>query len=202
MPSPETSPEPSRTPTRALSPAQREVLLDTALASIEHGLRAGEPLAVDAADHDADLRAPRATFVTLRRADGDLRGCMGSGAPRHPLVVDVARNGYNAAFLDPRFRPLTDPELQGLHVHISVLSPLEPLPATSEEELMARVRPGVDGLVVQEGARRATLLPAVWESLPEVERFLYELRRKAGLPGHYWSETLRFERYTAESFGR
>jgi AmmeMemoRadiSam system protein A len=91
-------------------------------------------------------------------------------------------------------------ELPRLAVHISVLSPLEPLPAPSEAELLARLRPGTDGLVLSEGALASTFLPSVWESLPSPDRFLAELKRKAGLPADHWSPTLRFQRYTVEEF--
>ena len=192
------SPEPAP----GLTPPQRQTLLATARTSIDTGLRDGRPAEVDPEAYEAALQTPRASFVTLRDPRGDLRGCMGSAAAARPLVVDVARNAYNAAFLDPRFEPLSADELPGLHLHISVLSAMEPLPAASEAELLDRVRPGIDGLVVEEGNRRATLLPSVWDSLPHPERFLYELRRKAGLPGHHWSDTIRFQRYTAESFDR
>ncbi|HJP32494.1 MAG TPA: AmmeMemoRadiSam system protein A [Candidatus Latescibacteria bacterium] len=190
----------SAEPERRLSDDQRRVLLRTARESIEAGLHNGEPLAVEAADHTGELVETRSCFVTLRKADGGLRGCIGSPQPVRPLVVDVAHNAWAAAFHDPRFEPLCQDEFPGLHMHISVLGPLEPLPARSEEDLLERVRPGIDGLHVQEGVRRGTLLPAVWETLPDARRFVFELRRKAGLPGDYWSDTLSFHRYTAESF--
>lgn len=182
-----------------LSAAHRKVLLATARHSIDHGLREGQPLAIVASDFDEVLQRCQASFVTLRDADGQLRGCMGSSQPQRPLVEDVARNAFSAAFLDPRFPRLRRRELGDLHLHLSVLSPLVAMAVTSEADLLAQVRPGVDGLLVEEGGRRGTLLPAVWESLADPQRFVYELRRKAGLPGDHWSPTLQFYRYTAES---
>ena len=166
-----------------------------AQASIEHGVRAGAPLVPDPFDYPARLREPGASFVTLRIL-GELRGCTGSLEPSRPLVRDVAQNAYRSAFEDPRFRPLTEAELPRIDTHVAVLSPLEPLPAASEAELLAALRPGVDGLVLREGSRGATFLPAVWESLPEPRAFLDHLREKAGLPAGYWSAELRFQRYT------
>jgi len=153
---------------------------------------------VRAADYPPALRSLRATFVTLRVAD-ELRGCIGTCLPVRPLVEDVAYNAYAAGFLDPRFPPLAAPELPGLHLHISLLTVPEPMSFGSESELLAQVRPGVDGLLLEDGARRGTLLPAVWDALPEAREFLRHLKLKAGLPPDYWSDTLRVLRYTAES---
>jgi AmmeMemoRadiSam system protein A len=115
-------------------------------------------------------------------------------------VEDVAHNAFAAAFRDPRFPALSAAELQELEIGISVLGPTESVSFGTEEELLGKLRPGIDGLVLQDGRHRGTFLPAVWESLPEPAEFLYHLRQKAGLPGDYWSETLQIERYTTESF--
>jgi AmmeMemoRadiSam system protein A len=163
--------------------------------SIEHGLRARAPLELEASEYPPPGCDPGASFVTLRLA-GELRGCTGSLEAMRPLVCDVAHNAFRSAFHDPRFQPLRPPELPGLEIHVAVLSALEPLPAATEEALLAALRPGVDGLVLRDGPHTATFLPAVWESLPQPRVFLEHLRRKAGLPRDHWSPTLRFERYT------
>lgn len=166
-----------------------------ARASIGHGLREGRPLPVDPESYAPELRAPAASFVTLRE-NGELRGCTGSLEPSQPLVVDVAENAFRSAFGDPRFPPLTARELEELSISVSVLSALEPIPAVSREELLARLRPGIDGLVLRDGNHAGTFLPSVWESLPDPEEFLDSLFRKSLLPPGHWSPTLRFERYT------
>lgn len=176
----------------------RDVLLDVARASIAHSLRAGRPLAVDAAGFPPALREPRATFVTLRSPGGALRGCIGELEAHRPLVASVADRAHAAAFSDPRFPPLRADELEDLVIHISVLLPLEPIAASSEEELIEQLRPGVDGILIDDGFRRATFLPAVWESLGEPRVFLRELRRKAGIPPFEWPDTLRAWRYAVE----
>jgi AmmeMemoRadiSam system protein A len=191
---------PGPSPDPAYSPADRATLLDVAAASVEHGLRRGGLLSVDPQRYVPPLREIRASFVTLRIGDA-LRGCTGCLEAQRPLVSDVARNAYRSAFGDPRFQPLSEEELPGLRFSVSVLSPLEPLPADSEAELLARLRPGIDGLMLREGQAAATFLPAVWGSLPEPAQFLAELRRKAGLPPHHWSRALSFERYTAVEIG-
>lgn len=174
----------------------RRALLFIAGASIEHGLAHGEPRPFKSEDYEDALRLPGASFVTLTCA-GSLRGCIGSLLPYRPLAQDLGANAYAAAFRDPRFRPLTIPELAQLTLELAILNPLEPMSCASEAELIAQLRPHTDGLVLEEGGRhRATFLPKVWEVLPKPEEFLHELRRKAGLTPDYWSDTLRFSRYT------
>lgn len=176
------------------------MLQGVARASIEHGLRQGQPLPVDPEAHAPELRPVRAVFVTLRR-DGDLRGCTGSLEPVHPLVRAVAESAWRTAFHDPRFEPVSERELADLEVHISILSPLEPFPVGSEAELFAKLRRGVDGLVLRDGPASATFLPSVWKSLPTPEHFVAELKRKARLPADHWSPQLSFQRYTVEEIG-
>ena len=190
----------SADPPRRFDDEARRLLLRLAHDSIDAGLRTGAPLAIDPADYTGELGAERACFVTLRMSDRSLRGCIGSTEAVRALAADVASNAWAAASQDPRFEPLRRGEYDELHIHISVLSPLETLAVGSERELLKRIRPGIDGLLVQEGNHRGTLLPAVWEVLPDAARFLFEVRRKAGLPGDYWSPTMTFYRYTAESF--
>ena len=178
----------------ASSPSLRAVARE----AIEFRLREGREPETDVSRYPPHLRETRATFVTLRR-EGKLRGCVGTLEAVRPLVVDVAHNAWAAAFRDPRFPPLEAAEREGLDVHLSILRPAEPLDFGSEEDLLGQLRPGVDGLILEEGGRRGTFLPAVWESLPEPRAFLRELKRKAGLPADHWSDTLRAHRYTVES---
>jgi AmmeMemoRadiSam system protein A len=180
------------------NPEDREALLEVARASILHGLEHGSPLRVDPDRFSPRLREPGACFVTLRRS-GSLRGCVGSLEATRSLVEDVAENAYASAFRDSRFEPLAEGELRDLDIHLSILTPPEPLPCTSEAELLAKLRPGIDGLVLEDGAHRATFLPSVWESLAEPKEFLAALKRKAGLSADHWSDRIRFHRYRAEA---
>ena len=184
-----------------LEETERDTLLDVAEGSIRHGLAQGRPLPVSAAEHPEALQPERATFVTLERS-GQLRGCIGSLEAHRPLVEDVAHNAFAAAFSDPRFPPLAETELADLVLSISVLSPAEPMVFESEPDLIGQLRPGVDGLILEEKGRRGTFLPAVWESLPQPRRFFEQLKLKAGLPPDYWSPTIRVSRYTTEAFSR
>lgn len=183
-----------------LAAEDRAILLDVARQSIQSGLAYYCPLAVDPADYPESLRLQRATFVTLT-IEQRLRGCIGILEARLPLVKDVAEHAFAAAFEDPRFPPLRQAEFPGLEMHISVLSPSESIHFRSEEDLLAQLRPGVDGLILWLGQRRATFLPSVWESLPEPFLFVTQLKQKAGLPLNFWSDELQFERYITESFG-
>jgi AmmeMemoRadiSam system protein A len=144
------------------------------------------------------LRAPAATFVTLT-LDGELRGCIGTLEPRRALGDDVMHNA-RAASHDARFPPLPRERVRQLGVEVSLLTPREPLVASSEDDALCMLRPGVDGVVVEYGAMCATFLPQVWEHLPEPLAFLTELRRKAHLPGRFWHRDLRLSRYGVEKF--
>ncbi len=183
-----------------LSESERDTLLNLATRSIEHGLRTSRPLAVRTEDFPESLRLIRATFVTLELG-GQLRGCIGTLVAHRPLVEDVAQHAFAAAFEDPRFPPVTREEAPRLDIHLSILSPPEPMAVADEADLLRQLRPGVDGLILGEGARRATFLPAVWEDLPEPRDFVRQLKRKAGLGADYWSARMKAERYTTDSFG-
>ena len=188
-------------PSPEYSTAEQELLLDVAYASIEHGLERGKPLKPDAAPLQTSLTAHRASFVSLHK-HRELRGCIGSLAPTKPLVEDVAHCAYQAAFSDPRFPPLRHQELTALDIEVSVLSPLQELAVSSEQELLDTLQPGVDGLVLEDSRRRATFLPVVWESLPSAAVFLEHLKDKGGWPVNYWASDIRVYRYHTESFSR
>lgn len=167
--------------------------------SISHGIRQGSALDVNLQKWPANLGQVRSSFVTLQLR-GSLRGCIGSLQAVHPLARDVALHAFGAAFRDPRFPALATQELQHLDIHISVLSAAVPMQFASELDLLEQLRPGVDGLVLQEGAHRATFLPDVWQNLPDPVQFLSQLKLKAGLSRNHWSSSLTMERYTTESW--
>ena len=182
-----------------LSKQSRGTLLDVARESIRAGVDNRAEPRPSVSGYSDDLLAPRATFVTLTKAE-KLRGCIGSLVARQPLAVDVAHNAYRAAFKDPRFPPVTADDLPDLDAAISVLSPPVELEFHSESDLLTMLRPGVDGVILADGQRRGTFLPDVWETLPQPVDFLKRLKGKAGFSADYWSETLKAWRYTTESF--
>ena len=185
--------------TEIYTPQERATLLQIARDSIRHGLDHDSPLPLSPADYPDKLQAERACFVTLQLG-GQLRGCIGHLQPIQSLVEDVAGNAYAAAFQDPRFPPLSDKEFSDIELDISVLSEPEPLPFTDRDDLLGKVRPEVDGLILSAPGHSGTFLPSVWEALPTAELFLSQLVLKAGLPPGYWSEAISMQRYTTESF--
>ena len=174
-------------------------LLCLARGSIEHGLIHREPLPIDCDELPEALAEPAATFTTLR-LEGELRGCSGSLEARRPLAQDVTHSAFQAAFRDPRFDPLRQDDLGATRLEVSVLSPLEFIKFADEADLLDRLIPGTDGLVIIADGRRATFLPKVWEMLPEPQQFLAALKAKCGLAADYWSERIEFQRYTTKSY--
>ncbi len=145
------------------------------------------------------LEAPAASFVTLT-LEGQLRGCIGSLDAYRPLRQDVEENARAAAFRDPRFAPLTQDEFAHIGVEVSLLGQPVTIACSSQADLLAQLRPGQDGLIVEHAGQRATFLPQVWDTLPQPQDFLRELKRKAGLPENFWDETLHFARYEVEKW--
>jgi len=182
------------------SKAEQQQLLQLARAAIAYQLRHAADFPVQADDYPPHLRAKRACFVTLKTGT-QLRGCIGGMEPTQALIQEVASRACDAAFSDPRFRPVQESELDQINIHISILNPMERLTCTNQAGLLRQLRPGIDGILLEDGAYHGTFLPAVWESLPRKEDFLKQLMHKAGLRSDYWSSTLRVYRYTCSSFG-
>lgn len=183
-----------------LSDTQRSQLVDVAWQSVHYGLSNGCPMQVDENAFDNVLTTPGASFVTLHR-HGQLRGCIGSLEVHQPLVTNVAQNAFSSAFRDPRFPSLAKEELEELTLDISVLGKPEAMTFLSEQDLISQLRPGIDGLILEDDGQRGTFLPTVWESLPHPAEFLQQLKRKAGLSEQHWSGSIKVWRYTTECFG-
>ncbi len=175
-----------------------QILLEAARASIRYGLDHNRAQDVRLADYPQETHVLQACFVTLN-IENRLRGCIGSLEARQPQIMDIIKNAHAAAFHDPRFPPLTEEEYDRLSIQLSLLGKPVEMETGSEEALLAALRPGIDGLILENGTmQRSTFLPVVWESLPEPRLFLSRLKQKAGLPGDYWSDTLRFKCYTVD----
>ena len=179
------------------SAEDKALLLDLARRSIEHGLAYGRPMEIELQNYPERLHAWHASFVTLYK-NNQLRGCIGHLEATQSLLEDIVENAFSAAFKDHRFAALDTKELPALEISLSILSAPEPIRFDSEVELLSIIRPGIDGLILEDDHHRGTFLPSVWDSLPESADFLRELKRKAGLPGDYWSNTVRFSRYTTQ----
>ncbi len=178
---------------------QRRQMLAIADRSIRYGLQHGRPPAIDIGQFYPALQEQRASFVTLKE-NGQLRGCIGSLEAYRPLALDVNDNAFNAAFRDPRFPPVGPGEVDRLDIRISVLTPPEEMDFIDQADLLRQIRPGIDGLILEDRGRRGTFLPSVWEELPDAADFLRHLKLKAGLPPEWWSPTLRVWRYRTEEF--
>jgi len=177
----------------------RKQMGDVARLAIRHKLETGRDLKVSLDGSPVWAKTQGASFITLEKK-GQLRGCIGSLQAHRPLITDVVANACSAAFKDPRFPAVEADELDDLVLKISVLSAPEEMKFTSEADLLAQIRPGEDGLILQDGSKRGTFLPQVWEQLPEISQFWAHLKRKAGLPDNHWSKTVRVWRYSTESF--
>lgn len=178
-----------------LTAAQLAALVDIARDSVAAAV-GGEPYHLPA-ELDDVLLEERAVFVTVQR-HGHLRGCIGTLEPSGPLAVATADMARAAAVRDPRFDAVQPWELDDLDVSISVLSRTEPIEVHSWAALCERIRPGVDGIVIDDGLHRATFLPSVWEELPEVPEFLDRLWQKAGMVPRRWPDTMSVSRYTVQ----
>ena len=185
-----------------IAEADRARLLATAMAGLTAAARRGgrTPAFRFDARLSAPLMAARATFVTLTEGSR-LRGCIGSASPRRPLIEDVVANAVNAGFSDPRFAPLTEAELEGLQLEVSILSHPRELPAANEAQLVCALEPDHDGLMLAVGRRRALFLPGVWRQVADGGEFVRHLLAKAGIDRESWPEGLEARRFRVEFFG-
>lgn len=171
-------------------------LIELAGSGIVSGINTGKPAHVMADDTLAPrLAAPGAAFVTLHRADGALRGCVGSVFATRPLVVDVVQHAFNSAFRDWRFPPLHVLELAGLSLSVSVLTPPASMSFDGEADLLSQLQPDVDGLIIEDRGLRSLFLPSVWEEIPDRRHFLVALKMKAGLAANHFSPEFRAQRF-------
>jgi AmmeMemoRadiSam system protein A len=166
-----------------LNVQQAKVLLEHARQTIAAKLE-GKSATTDTGV-DPVFKEWAATFVTLK-IDGQLRGCIGNLEPVGTIWDSIRDNARNAAFQDYRFSPLTSEEMSRVHIDISILSKPVTLQYTDGEELLARLRPGVDGVILRHGRSGATFLPQVWRQLPDPTQFLGHLCRKAELAENCW----------------
>lgn len=178
-----------------LAADQGETLLHLARAAIgkELGFRSHDLPRTDW------LEEPGATFVTLT-LDGQLRGCIGTLEACRPLIDDVCQNAISSAFRDPRFPPLTKEEFADVLVEVSLLSKPQLISHRSEEEALAQLNPGRDGVIFEYGRFRSTYLPQVWAQLPDPKSFIANLKNKAGLPSDFWSDDVRLSHYTVQKW--
>lgn len=185
---------------RALDPLERQALLDIARRTVVATVEGRRADGLDLAACPERLRLLGASFVTLLHS-GTLRGCLGSLRRERPLAEDVRQHAIAVCTRDYRFPPVRREEVTRLRLEISVLGPMRPLDYSSPDDLLGRLRPGVDGVLLRAGTSRATFLPKVWERVAEPGEFLAMLCSKAGLPQDAWRrDHLEISTYTVEEF--
>ncbi len=165
--------------------ADRRYLLELARRTVREVAAGGNPPDISAASLAPKFTAAKGCFVTLTKR-GDLRGCVGYIRAQGPLYQAVIDNARNAAISDPRFPPVSPGEVDRLEIEISVLTEPQPLAFTSPAELLQKLQPHQDGVVLQIGGRGATYLPQVWDQLPDKADFLDNLSAKAGCDPADW----------------
>lgn len=179
---------------------ERDLLLKLARQAITEAVNGRKAKPLDLASLPARLQAPGATFVTLTEG-GSLRGCVGALEPYLPLAEDVREHAVAAALQDYRFLPVRPDELGSIRIEISRLTLPKLLEYKTPQDLLARLRPGVDGVIIRDGMHRATFLPQVWEKLPLAEAFLDHLCQKMGASPDLWRrKKISVEIYQAEEF--
>jgi len=180
--------------------AERRFLLELARKTVREVAATGKPPAVDTATLAPKFTTNKGCFVTLTER-GALRGCIGHIVAQEPLVQAVVDNARNAALRDPRFPPVTAEEVAQLEIEISVLTDPLPLFFSSPKDLLQKLQPGKDGVVLQIGGRGATYLPQVWEQIPDKVEFLNSLAEKAGCNASDWRGSgVTVSIYHVESF--
>ncbi len=186
--------------TKNLTQDEGKILLDIARQAIEDHLKGIQSPALELEGLSPELKENGACFVTLT-IDGVLRGCVGSIEESQPLVKDVRERAIGAAFQDPRFPGLQLEEYPNLKIEVSRLTSPEKLDYSTPEDLVNKLRPGIDGVILRQRFRRATFLPQVWDQLPDPELFLGRLCQKMGLDALAWKKQhLEVEIYQAEKF--
>ena len=180
--------------------SEKHWLLALARKSIGHFLKTSDRLTVNPSDCPERLREKAGCFVTLT-ISGQLRGCIGHIEAIQPLFKDVIENATAAAFDDPRFPPLDKSELDEVEIEVSVLSKPTDLDYKNADDLVKKLRPGKDGVILRKGAYGATFLPQVWDQIKSPEDFLSHLSAKAGLEPDEWRKgELRIQTYSVEAF--
>jgi len=175
-------------------------LLEIARKTIDQELTGNKPADKGEPIDSPKLKQKRGTFVTLT-INKNLRGCIGHIFPMESVLEGIKENAVNAAFKDPRFPSLTLRELQNVKIEISILTNPVPLAYSGADDLLQKIRPGVDGVIIKKGFYQAVFLPQVWEQLPDKKEFFTHLCLKAGLEGNEWKKgNLEVSTYQVQAF--
>jgi AmmeMemoRadiSam system protein A len=168
-----------------LTPEEQKILLHLAREALQYGVKGESLPPLDSSALTPRLLEEGASFVTLTEA-GQLRGCIGALEPYQPLAQDVREHAVAAALEDPRFPPVNMGEVDRVHIELSRLTRPVPLPYAHADDLLHKLRPHVDGVILRDNFRRATFLPQVWEKIPDPAEFLDNLCYKMGAHPDLW----------------
>lgn len=174
------------TPT-PFTPSQGRRLVRLARETLLSYFGQGEISILKEMENDPAYSSRQGTFVTLE-IQGNLRGCIGSLKARDTILKGIQENALNAAFHDFRFEQVTAQELERITIEVSILTEPLALAFKNPEDLLNKLRPGIDGVILQKGSAQATFLPQVWAQLSDPKEFLSHLCHKAGLPANAWRE--------------
>lgn len=192
--------ETAMTDSDKLTEDEGKYLLSVARKTIAQRLSGQKDPEPSDADPSAKFLEQRGTFVTLTTG-GNLRGCIGHIIPQESLIEGIRVNSINAAFKDPRFPALTKEEWERVKVEISILTDPKPLSYSDADDLLKKLRPEIDGVIIRQGYHQSTFLPQVWEQLPGKEDFLSHLCQKAGLGADAWKKgDLEVSTYQVQAF--
>jgi len=161
------------------------MLLRLAREAMERGVKGQKLPPLDETLLTPDLRAEGSSFITLTE-HGQLRGCIGSLEPYQSLAADVREHAVAAALQDPRFPPVRKEELNGIKIEVSRLTRPVPLEYKDADDLLTKLCPHVDGVILRDEFHRATFLPQVWEKIPDPADFLDNLCYKMGTEPDLW----------------
>jgi AmmeMemoRadiSam system protein A len=168
-----------------LTPEEQKTLLRLAREALEHGVKGEHLPPLESSTLTPRLLEEGASFVTLTEG-GQLRGCIGALEPYQPLAQDVREHAVAAALEDPRFPPVNAREVDRISIEVSRLTRPVPLQYTDASDLLSKLRPQVDGVILRDSFRRATFLPQVWEKIPDPGEFLDNLCYKMGANPDLW----------------
>jgi uncharacterized protein len=170
-----------------LTPEEKQTLLELARKSLEAGVRQLPLPTIDLNTLSPALRAEGASFVTLT-VKGDLRGCIGALEPYQSLAEDVIEHAVAAGLEDYRFPQVQEKELAKIQIEVSRLTIPKRLEYIDPEDLLTKLHPNTDGVILRDGIRQATFLPQVWKKIPDSASFLANLCYKMGAAPDTWKQ--------------
>jgi AmmeMemoRadiSam system protein A len=183
-----------------LTAEEKQILLRLAREALEIGVRGQKLPPLELNSMPLPLQEQGASFVTLT-IEGNLRGCIGALEPYQSLAEDVREHAVAAALQDYRFPNVSPGELSQIEIEVSRLTIPVPLEYSTPEDLLSKLQPGIDGVLLRDGSRRATFLPQVWEKISDPAEFLDNLCYKMGASSDLWRKKhLDVSTYQVEEF--